>query len=42
MCGCIAVSCLALGLQTPAPAYAAVLGLTIVQFRVVERRVHYQ
>jgi glycosyltransferase 2 family protein len=30
MCGCIAVSCFALGLQTPPPAYAAVLGLTIV------------
>jgi uncharacterized protein (TIRG00374 family) len=30
MCGCIAVSCMALGLQTPPPAYAAVLGLTIV------------
>jgi hypothetical protein len=30
MCGCIAASCFALGLQTPPPAYAAVLGLTIV------------
>jgi uncharacterized protein (TIRG00374 family) len=30
MCGCIAVSCFALGLQPAPPAYAAVLGLTIV------------